>query len=352
MSLQTRILPSFVLEDGSVLIDVPVAYQTWGELNAARDNVIVVCHSLTSDTAVDIWWPDVIGPGRALDTSRYFVICANAMASPYGTVSPLSADPRTGRAYGPDFPVPTLRDTVALHKRLLDELGITRVAFPIGGSMGGMQVLEWAFYGDYVRGLVPIGVGGRHSAWCIAWSEAQREAIRNDPAWQSGRYPPSAGPAAGLAVARMMAMISYRSFHSFSERFGRSRESEAGSDRFSMQSYLHHQGGKLVERFDANCYLRLTESMDTHDVARGRGEYHEVLAGIAQPALVVGIDSDLLYPLAEQQELAEHMPAAELAVLSAPHGHDSFLIEFEFINAVVTDWRRRFIDPLFESSSA
>ena len=347
MSLETVILPRFRFEDGTQLLEVPVAYQCWGQLNDTRDNVVVVCHSLTSDTAVDEWWPGILGPGRALDTDRYFVICANAIGSPYGTVSPSSRKPGSDDRYGPDFPVPTLRDTVALHRHLLEALDIRGVAFPIGGSMGGMQALEWAFYGDYVKALAPIGVGGRHSAWCIAWSETQREAIRNDPAWQSGRYAEGSGPAAGLAVARMMAMISYRSFHSFDQRFGREFDDRRDPPTFSMESYLHHQGKKLVERFDANCYLRLTQSMDTHDVSRGRGDYHEVLSGIEQPALVIGIDSDLLYPLAEQRELAEHIPGAELVVLEAPHGHDSFLIELEAINKMVHDWRRRTVDPIF-----
>jgi homoserine O-acetyltransferase len=207
--------------------------------------------------------------------------------------------------------------------------------------MGGMQVLEWAFHGDFVRALVPIGVGGRHSAWCIAWSEAQREAIRRDPAWQQGRYAEFKGPDEGLAVARMIAMISYRSFDSFGRRFGRELELPDDPGMFSMGSYLRYQGKKLVERFDANCYVRLTESMDTHDVARGRGEYHAVLHNITQPTLVIGMDSDLLYPLQEQRELAENMPNAELAILEAAHGHDSFLIEIEAIDAMVREWQRR-----------
>jgi len=347
MTVKTVTLPRFRFEDGTELIEVPVAFQTWGELNSTRNNVILVCHSLTSNTAVDEWWPGIMGPGRALDTDRYFVICANAIGSPYGTVSPASRKPGSDEIYGPDFPVPTLRDTVALHKKLLDALDIQGVAFPIGGSMGGMQVLEWAFYGEFVKALVPIGVGGRHSAWCIAWSEAQREAIRQDPAWQGGHYAEGAGPAAGLTVARMMAMISYRSFQSFERRFGREFQADRDPPKFSMESYLLYQGKKLVQRFDANCYFRLTQSMDTHDLARGRGDYYEVLGSIEQPALVIGIDSDLLYPLAEQRELAEHMPRAELAILEAPHGHDSFLIELETINGLVDNWRRETVDPLF-----
>jgi len=366
MSYEVLSLPNFRFESGVEVGDAPVAWQSWGELNEARDNVIFVCHALTGDTAVDQWWRPLLGSGRAFDTDRYCVICANVIGSPYGSLSSLTTNPETGRRWGSDLPVPTVRDTVELHRQLLAHLGVRQVAFAIGGSMGGMQALEWAFYGDFVRAIVPIAVGGRHSAWCIGWSEAQREAIFSDPAWQAGEYGESPGPQKGLAVARMIAMISYRSFESFGERFGRERaESGKGSggwgdgfrrpndqpgaadqltDRYSMENYLRYQGRKLVDRFDAKCYVQLTRSMDTHDIARGRGEYDEVLANIRQPALIVGIDSDLLYPLAEQRELVERMPNAEFAVLEAAHGHDSFLIELESLDRIVREWRERVVD--------
>lgn len=341
MTSECMHLPEFSFEDGSVFVDVPVAYQTWGTLNAARDNVVLVCHALTGNTDIDAWWPGLAGPGRALDPERDFIVCANVIASPYGSLSPLSIDPATGKPYGPSFPVPTIRDTVALHRRLLDALGIRQVAFAIGGSMGGMQVLEWAFFGDFVQALVPIAVGGRHSAWCIAWSEAQRHAIMSDPDWSE---PARDATGRGLAIARMMAMISYRSAASFESRFGRNLRSAGGAQQFEMESYLRYQGQKLVDRFDPVCYVRLTQCMDTHDVSRGRGDYADVLASIEQPALVIGIDSDVLYPLSEQRELESHLPNAELAVLHAPHGHDSFLIERDTVNDLVLSWRRRVID--------
>lgn len=333
-------IPKFRLETGLVLRDVPVVYQAWGELNAKRDNVIVVCHALTGSADVASWWEPMIGPGRVLDTNRYFVICANVIGSPYGTVSPLSINPETGNPYGGDFPIVTIRDTVRLHKALFDQLGIRQIAMAIGGSMGGMQVLEWAFYGDYVRTLVPIAVGGRHSAWCIGWSEAQRQAIYADPHWQGGYYDPNDPPAAGLATARMMAMISYRSQGSFEERFGRERMPRTNGVQppFTVESYLRYQGEKLVQRFDANCYVRLTQQMDTHDVARGRGAYPDVLKQVKQPTLVFGITSDILYPIVEQQELASFIPKAELAIIDAPQGHDAFLIEFEKIEAIIRPW--------------
>ena len=343
MTRQLAHLERFELESGRVLHQVPVAYRTWGELNARGDNAIVICHALTGNTDADEWWGELLGPGQAIDTHRYFVVCANVIASPYGTVSPLTINPQTGKAYGAAFPVTTVRDCVALHRRLLEQLGVTRVAFAIGGSLGGMQVLEWAFHTDFVQGLVPIAVGGRHSAWCIAWSEAQRHAIRSDPRWRGGQYVPDAPPAEGLAVARMMAMISYRSFEEFSERFGRERS----DDGFHAETYLRHQGQKLVERFDANCYLRLTEIMDTHDVSRGRGDYVEVLRGIELPTLVVGVTTDILYPLSEQRELEACLPNAELAVIDANQGHDAFLIAQDQLGEQVAGWRARMVDPLY-----
>jgi len=335
-----EVIPRFRLESGETLEQVPVAYRTWGRLAPDGANAVVVCHALTGSADIEIWWPRLLGPGRALDTERDFIVCANVLGSPYGSGSPLTVNPATGEPYGADFPVPTIRDTVALHRLLLERLGVRQVRFAIGGSMGGMQALEWAFHGDFVRGIVPVGVGGRHSAWCIGWSESQRQAIFADPEWRDGRYEAGKGPARGLAIARMIAMISYRSFASFAPRFGRERVDDGETARYSVETYLEHQGRKLVERFDANCYVKLTLSMDTHDVARGRGEYFDVLESIAQPTLVIGIDTDILYPLDEQRELAEHIPNARLAVLESRHGHDAFLIEEDTVNDIVARWRR------------
>ncbi len=343
--LQVYVIPSFTFESGTTLENVPVGFRSWGRLNHAADNVIVIGHSLTSDTNVAKWWERCIGSGRALDTDRYFVVCLNVIGSPYGSVSPVTINPDTRRAYGADMPQATVRDTVELHRVVLDRLGVRKVAFAIGGSMGGMQVLEWSFYGDYVRGLVPIGVGGRHSAWCIAWSEAQRQAIFADPTFRGGSYHPARQPEAGLAAARMIAMLSYRSFDSFEERFGRERTNGAPDSPYLVEDYLHHHGEKLVRRFDANCYVYLTRLMDSHDVSRGRGEYLDVLREIRQDTLVVGMESDVLYRPSEQRELAENLPNAELALLHAAHGHDTFLIEQKELSDVVKTWRERTIDP-------
>lgn len=341
---QRHTVSQFTLEEGTTLRDIPVAYETWGTLNAAGDNAVVVCHALTGSADVAEWWGGMLGSGRALDPTCDFVICLNVPGSPYGSVSPVSRDPSTGEAYGATFPLFTTRDTVRLHRRVLESIGVKQVACAIGGSMGGMHVLEWAFEttGDgtpFVRALVPIAVGGRHTAWQIGWSETQRQAIYADPKWRDGRYPEDDPPDHGLATARMMAMVSYRSQPSFEDRFGRDvMEGKKGAP-YAVESYLRHQGKKLVDRFDANCYVHLTRQMDTHDVARGRGAYEGVLSSIRQPTLVVGITSDVLYPVEEQRELVNHLPHATLEVLSAPHGHDSFLIELDTLSELVGQWR-------------
>ena len=338
--------PQFVLEDGTVLSDPPVAYKTWGKLNNSADNAVIICHALTGDCNADSWWSHLVGPGKSIDTNKFFVVCANTIASPYGTVSPITTNPETGSKYGKNFPISSIRDTVNLHKKLLDKLGVKGVAFCIGGSMGGMQALEWSFFEDFVKGLIIIGTSGRHSAWCIAWSETQRQAIYKDPNWKDGSYSSDSGPDAGLAIARMIAMISYRSFESFGKRFGREKAKQGSDQLFSVETYLHHHGDKLVDRFDANCYVRLTQSMDKHDISRERGNYFDVLSQIKQPALIVGIDTDILYPLSEQKELADHMPNATLERLSYHHGHDSFLIELENVNDKISKWIEKKINSL------
>ncbi|NOZ01931.1 MAG: alpha/beta fold hydrolase, partial [Deltaproteobacteria bacterium] len=211
----------------------------------------------------------------------------------------------------------------------------------MGGSLGGMQALEWAvMYPSMVRSVVPIAISARHSAWCIGLSEAQRQSIFADAAFNGGRYAPDHPPSTGLAAARMMAMCTYRSWSGFDQRFGRARMRDAPLV-FQVESYLRHQGAKLVDRFDANTYVTLTRAMDTHDIARDRGEPAEVLGSISCPALVVSIESDLLYPPNEQQELARAMPTAELGVLHGPHGHDAFLIDVGELNRMVVEFRRR-----------
>ncbi|MBK4728349.1 homoserine O-acetyltransferase [Oxynema sp. CENA135] len=326
-----------LLESGEMLGNVQVGYRTWGKLNAARDNAVVICHALTGWADADEWWEPLFGPGRAFDPEQDFIICSNVLGSCYGTTGPTSVNPATGCPYGPDFPRITIRDMVRVQAALLEVLGVEQIKLVVGGSLGGMQVLEWAIlYADKVEAIASIAASGRHSAWCIGLSEAQRQAIYADPNWRGGLYTIDEPPAAGLAAARMMAMCTYRAWGSFEQRFSRTVQEDG---RLAIASYLQHQGDKLVKRFDANTYITLTQAMDTHDLSRGLEDYYKVLARISQPASIVAIDSDLLYPPTEQQELATYMPNAQLSWLHSPHGHDAFLIDMEELNAILVNFR-------------
>ncbi|MEB3826422.1 homoserine O-acetyltransferase MetX [Phormidium sp. CCY1219] len=328
-----------ILESGEVLMGVQVAYRTWGELNATGDNAVVICHALTGWADADRWWEPLIGPGKALDPERDFIICSNVLGSCYGTTGPISVNPTTGCPYGPDFPRITIRDMVRVQEALLETLGVETVQLAIGGSLGGMQVLEWAaLYPEKVEAIASIAACGRHSAWAMALGEAQRQTIYADPHWREGYYTIEQPPASGMAAARMMAMCTYRSWPSFEQKCGREKQEDG---RFAISSYLQYQGEKFLKRFDANTYITLSHAMDAHDVSRGVGDYHQALASIQQPALIVSIDSDVLYPPTEQQELASYLPNAKLAWLHSPHGHDAFLIEMEHLNNMVFDFRTR-----------
>jgi homoserine O-acetyltransferase len=326
----------FVTEFGEMLPSVRVAYRTWGTLNERKDNVVLVCQALTGSADADGWWEGMFSQGGAFDESVDFIICSNVLGSCYGTTGPTSLNPLTGRHYGPDFPLITIRDMVEVQRLLLAGLGIDRVKIAVGASLGGMQVLEWgALYPDIVQALMPMGASGRHSAWCIAQSEAQRQAIYADRDWNDGWYEDGHPPARGLAAARMMAMCTYRSFENFQTRFG--RELHHGTI-FKAESYLHHQGRKLVERFDANSYVTLTKAMDMHDLGRGRAGYEEVLRSIHLPAEILSINSDVLYPKEEQEELARYMPKSNILYLDEPYGHDAFLIDVEKVSRMVRDF--------------
>ena len=329
---------SYTTELGSLLPSVRVAYRTWGTLNAAKDNVILICQALTGSADADAWWEGMFSRGGAFDETTDFIICSNVLGSCYGTTGPLSLNPLTGRHYGPDFPLITIRDMVHVQRLLLAGLGIDRVKLAVGASLGGMQVLEWGFlYPDVVQALMPMGASGRHSAWCIGQSEAQRQAIYADRDWNNGWYDGSHPPARGLSAARMMAMCSYRSFENFQSRFG--REVQSGKGTFKVESYLHHQGRKLVERFDANTYITLTKAMDLHDLGRGRGgEYEEVLRSLQVPVEILSINSDILYPKEDQEELARLIPKSSILYLDEPYGHDSFLIDVDKVSRMVRDF--------------
>jgi homoserine O-acetyltransferase/O-succinyltransferase len=336
--IRTFVIPgAFPLESGAVLHGVTAAWRSWGALDRDRANAVVVCHGLTANADADEWWAPLFGRGRALDPERDFIVCSNVLGSCYGTSGPASVDPLTGTLWGARFPRVTIRDMVRAQRALVSHLGIRRIRLVLGGSLGGMQTLEWALAEpQLVEAIAPIATTGRHSPWAIALGEAQRHAIFADSSWRGGAYAPSAPPAKGLAAARMIAMASYRAHAGFAARFGRERD----ADGFAVESWLRAHGERLVRRFDANAYVRLTEAMDTHDVARGRGDYTEVLGSIRQPALVVSIDSDILYPPAEQQELAALIPEARLQTIRSLHGHDGFLVDAAAVNDAVLSFRR------------
>jgi homoserine O-acetyltransferase/O-succinyltransferase len=323
----------FVLESGEVLSGVQVAYRTWGTLNPTQDNAVLVCHALTGATDVDRWWEPLLGQGRSLNVDRDFIICSNILGSCYGTTGATSINSSTGKAYGATFPRITIRDMVRLQAVLLEALNVRSLKLVIGGSLGGMQVLEWAaLYPEKVNAIAVIAASSRHSDWCIAISEAQRQAIYADPKWQDGNY--SEQPAQGLAAARMMAMSFYRSWSSFNDRFGRQIE----QNDFEIANYLRYQGQKFVDRFDANTYITLTHAMDSHHVT--------ALEHIHQPALIVAISSDVLYPPVEQKELAALIPNATFAWLHSDQGHDAFLIDTIELNELIVQFRERLEDAI------
>ena len=331
-------LGDFELENGETLPDARIAYRSWGRLTPTGTNAVVVCHALTGSPDVDLWWSGLLGPGRALDPDRDFIICCNVLGSCYGSTGPASERAGTGERWGSNFPATTVADTVRAHRLVLDALGVRGIRLVIGGSLGGMQTLEWALQDTRVAAAAVVAAPARHSAWSIAISEAQRAAITADPRWCGGDYNPTSPPDDGLAAARKMAMCSYRTPQSLGERFERRT---TGDGDFEVSDWLNHHGANLVERFDAACYVHLTHTMDSHDVGRGRGGHRQALASLEIPVLAVAIDSDGLYPPAEQLEIAERAPLAELAWLRSPHGHDAFLIETADLDGQLRAFRNR-----------
>lgn len=347
-------LPAAVpLEAGGELPEVRLAYETWGELDATGSNAVLVLHALTGDAHVTGpagpgqptagWWDGLIGPGRPLDTDRWFVVAPNVIGGCQGTTGPASRAP-DGRPWGSRFPLVTARDTVRSEIALADALGVGTWALVVGGSMGGMRALEWAATEpERVARLMLLASPAAASADQIGWAAPQLAAIRTDQGWHGGDYhdlPRGAGPHAGLGVARRIAHLSYRSGYELATRFG--REPQTGEDpfhggRYAVESYLDHHAAKLVHRFDAGSYVRLTELMNAHDVGRGRGGTVEALARVTARTTVVGISSDRLYPVSQQEELAAGIPDAELRVIESPYGHDGFLIESEAVGTLVED---------------
>jgi homoserine O-acetyltransferase len=350
------------LEVGATLYGVQVAYETWGTLNAAGDNAIYICHALTGDSHAagryhpsdkkGGWWNPLIGPGRAFDTDRYFVVCANILGGCQGTTGPASRDPATGKPYGSRFPTVTVRDIVRLEYMLLRALGVQRLACVTGGSLGGMQALEWLVsYPDFVASALPIAASMAHSPQGIAFNLVGRQAIMLDPNWYGGDYYDApAAPAAGLALARMVGMISYQSDASMQRKFARDRMGESDASyydpaaRFQVENYLHYQGDALVSRFDANSYLILSRAMDLHDIGYRRGGISAAISRISPTArtLVIGISSDLLFPIRLQCETVaafqQQGRQASYYELESPWGHDAFLIEYDKITPLISEF--------------
>ncbi|GAA3305551.1 homoserine O-acetyltransferase [Streptomyces cinereospinus] len=329
-----------------------LAFETWGRLAADRSNAVLVLHALTGDSHVvgpaepghptPGWWEGLIGPGRALDTDRWFVVAPNVLGGCQGSTGPSSFTPG-GRRWGGTFPFLTQRDQVTAEADLADALGIERWALVVGGSMGGMRALEWAVSRpERTRTLLLLATAAAASSEQIAWANIQLHAIRSDPHWRGGDYhdaAPGLGPHAGLGLARRLAHVTYRSEPELQVRFGRApqgTEDPWNGGRYQVESYLDHHAAKLVRRFDAGSYVTLAEAMNSHEIGRGRGGTRAALSRVRARTLVAGVDSDRLYPLPQQAELAAGIPTADrVRVVESPYGHDGFLIEGEQVAALI-----------------
>ena len=356
----------FALDGGMVLTDVSIAYETWGTLNENATNAILICHAWTGDSHVSGsaedghptpgWWEGVVGPGKAIDTNKWFVVCSNVIGGCQGSTGPATAHPEDGKLYGPRFPVITVRDMVRAQVRLTDMLGIRAWHSVVGGSMGGMQVLEWAVtFPDRVKTIIPIATCAQATAQQIAWGAIGRRAIRLDPKWRNGEYYDAAigeGPWEGLAIARMISQVTFRSDNVFTERFGRALVDMDADynglglwDRFEVEGYLDHHGDRLIRRFDTNSYLIIGKAMDLHDIARGRGSLDTAMSRIKAPTLVMGISSDILYPTYQQKQihsiLSEKGVDSTYVEIDSPHGHDAFLINFDQVGAPIEAFLER-----------
>ncbi len=349
------------LDGGGTLSPVEIGYETYGTLNADRSNTILITHALTGDqhvasvhprTGKSGWWTRMVGPGLPIDPARHFIVCANVIGSCMGSSGPATIDPATGEPWAMRFPVITIRDMVRAQAMLLDHLGVGILQAVVGGSMGGMQVLEWAAtYPQRVRSVVVIASAARHSAQNIAFHEVGRQAIMADPMWREGDYYRTGdAPVAGLAVARMAAHITYLSEAGLTEKFGRrlqARDAKSfGFDAdFQVESYLRHQGISFVERFDANSYLYITRAMDYFDLAEEHGGLlANAFRDTATRFCLVSFDTDWLYPTAESRSIVHALNAAGAAVsfveLSSPFGHDAFLLDVPELNRVVDGFVR------------
>ena len=339
----------FACEGGQALPGFTLRYETYGRLNPARDNAILICHALSGDhhcagihslsDRKPGWWNNLIGPGKAVDTNKFFVLCANCLGGCQGSTGPLSVDPRTGRPFGMTFPFVTIRDMVRAQKILCDHLGLASLYAVTGGSMGGMQVLQWAIeFPGFVKKILPLATTARESAQAIAFNFVGRHAIKQDPAWNDGDYPRDGGPRVGLAIARMMAHITYLSDTSMDRKFGRKQvinAPEGGQTfhitQFAVEQYLQYQGQSFINRFDANSYLYITQAIDDFDLAAAYGSLEQAFAPVQAETLCVGFTSDWLFPPEQNRAIVLALlrsgKRASYAELATDLGHDSFLLQ-------------------------
>lgn len=326
-------LKSFRLENDFFFEELTVAFHTFGRLNPSRSNVIWVCHGLTANSDVLDWWQGLFGDRSLFNPDQHFIVCVNALGSCYGTSGP-SRSESTSPALSDRFPLVTTRDQARLFERVRQELGLGRLYTLIGASLGGQQALEWSAEVDGLTDhLIVIATNARHSAWGIACNESQRQAIYLDPTYGDGQMD---GGSSGLAVARGIAMLSYRSYEGYVST--QTEASDEKTDDFRAASYQRYQGEKLSYRFDAYAYVALTRSMDSHHLGRGRESLEAALAGIGSRTLVVGISSDQLFPVSEQKFLSQHIPRADYVQIDSAFGHDGFLIETKKLSAVIGEF--------------
>ncbi|MCR6654976.1 MAG: homoserine O-acetyltransferase [Opitutus sp.] len=349
----------FTFKSGQTLPGFTLRYETYGTLNGTRDNVVLICHALSGDhhcagvhSPTDRkpgWWNNLIGPGKAVDTNHFFVVCANVLGGCQGSTGPSSINPATERPYGVSFPFVTILDMVRAQKLLLDHLGVSELHAVIGGSMGGMQALLFGIeYPLFVKRVLAMATTSREGAQAIAFNEVGRQAIMQDPGWNRGDYPRGGGPRVGLAIARMMAHITYVSDASMDRKFGRRKRNTANVEaysfdvQFEVESYLRHQGQSFINRFDANSYLYITRALDHFDLAQAYGTLEAAFAGVQAETLVVGFTSDWLFPPEQNRAIAHALlragKRASYAELSTDLGHDSFLLESEELYRLVRNF--------------
>lgn len=325
----------FALENGVILPQLRIAYHTYGQLNSDKSNVVWICHALTANSDAEAWWPGVIGEKGFADPSKYFIVCANIIGSCYGSTGPLTIDPLTTKPYFSSFPMVTIRDMVNAHILLRKHLGIEKIHLLMGGSMGGYQVLEWsAMENDLIQNLFLVGTSATESAWGIAVHTSQRLAIEADPTWNSNA---PGGGQRGLKAARAIGVITYRNYGILVDK--QTDPDPEKLDNYKASSYINYQGDKLVNRFNAYSYWLLTKSMDSHHLGRARGGKPEVvLQKFKQKALIIGITTDILCPLHEQEFLAEFIPNSTLITIDSPYGHDGFITEATKISNALREW--------------